>query len=1125
MLPRLTGPVSKPHLATLTLLFLTAFLPASAEAQTVVFTEDFESGFGTWMVDNGIWQIGSSPSGPPGGVAFEGTGCAGTVLAGNYPANTDSSLISPIIVLPTLANDSRIFLRAWQWFNYGSGDQGQVRISVFDPMSAQWSSFEVIRNGPFINSSVWSPFAVDLSAYEGETIRLAFSHFADGGGGPQGWYLDDLEIRVTDSPLSAMEFATSFENGWEDWWVSNGVWQNSSALTGPPGGVALDGSAAMGTVAQGNYPANTDSRLVSPAVELPPLPNPDESLHLRFWEWFNYGSGDSGRVDVAVFDAMNGTWGSWQTVRFGPSITSSVWSPRMVDVSPFAGEIVRFSFAHFADGGGGPQGWFVDDLELRIVSTLSALDFATGFENGWEDWWVGNGVWQLGSTLSGPPSGDPFAGSNAMGTVAQGNYPANTDTRIVSPPVILPTVGGTDRLDLRFWEWFNYGSGDSGRVDVSVLDPMTGTWGAWETLRNGPTITSSIWAPRAVDLTAYSGETVRISFAHFADGGGGPQGWFIDELELRVVPTLTAQDVETGFENGFEDWWVGNGIWQLSSTLSGPPGGTAFEGTTAIGTVVQGSYPANTDTRIVSPPFVLPTLGGAQDRLHLRFWEWFSYGSGDSGRVDIAVLDPMTGSWGNWETVRSGPFITSSIWAPRAVNLSAYAGETVRISFAHFADGGGGPQGWFVDDLEFRIVHPLTLSEFATGFENGWEDWWVNNGVWQRGSILSGPPGGSSFEGSSAMGTVAGGVYPANTDSRLISPAVVLPTLASPDEEMHLRFWEWFNYGSGDSGRVDVSVLDPMTGSWGPWETIRNGPFISSSVWSPCAAELTAYAGETVRISFAHFADGGGGPQGWFVDDLEIRVGAPVFTTGFESGWGDWSASNGIWGIGTTLSGPPGGDPYEGQASMGTVPSGNYPANSDSRLISPSLRLPLVTPPEQLTIQVWHWFNYGSGDSGLVQVSVQDPLDGTWSVFTSVSSAIVSSSPVWSPLTIDLTPYAGEKVRIGFLHSADGGGGPTGWYLDSLQVTGPEFLRGDVNGDDSVDIADAIGILAVLFQGQPNSCWDAMDTNDSGQATIADAIYLVSYLFTSGPAPHAPFPNCGADPTADSLGCFVFDCP
>ncbi len=87
---------------------------------------------------------------------------------------------------------------------------------------------------------------------------------------------------------------------------------------------------------------------------------------------------------------------------------------------------------------------------------------------------------------------------------------------------------------------------------------------------------------------------------------------------------------------------------------------------------------------------------------------------------------------------------------------------------------------------------------------------------------------------------------------------------------------------------------------------------------------------------------------------------------------------------------------------------------------------------------------------------------------------------------------------------------------------GVPFIRGDGNQDGAVNIADAIGILGGLFDSSipPGPCADADDSNDDGGVNIADAIYTLFFLFAQGPAPQAPHPALGSDPTPDSLDCF-----
>lgn len=82
-----------------------------------------------------------------------------------------------------------------------------------------------------------------------------------------------------------------------------------------------------------------------------------------------------------------------------------------------------------------------------------------------------------------------------------------------------------------------------------------------------------------------------------------------------------------------------------------------------------------------------------------------------------------------------------------------------------------------------------------------------------------------------------------------------------------------------------------------------------------------------------------------------------------------------------------------------------------------------------------------------------------------------------------------------------------------LPCAAPPCCNGDTNGDASIDISDAVGLLAFLFSpGAPppaaivcGSCTappcDNGDANGDGSRDIADAIGLLGYLFSQGPEP------------------------
>jgi len=94
--------------------------------------------------------------------------------------------------------------------------------------------------------------------------------------------------------------------------------------------------------------------------------------------------------------------------------------------------------------------------------------------------------------------------------------------------------------------------------------------------------------------------------------------------------------------------------------------------------------------------------------------------------------------------------------------------------------------------------------------------------------------------------------------------------------------------------------------------------------------------------------------------------------------------------------------------------------------------------------------------------------------------------------------------------------------------SGKEFVRGDANADGVVDIADAIFLLNYLFAGGDDPpCMAAADANGTREVNIADAVFLLNMLFGGGPQPPAPYPDCGPYmPRRDRLSCEVYEaCP
>ncbi|MGE3167229.1 MAG: LamG-like jellyroll fold domain-containing protein, partial [Planctomycetota bacterium] len=112
---------------------------------------------------------------------------------------------------------------------------------------------------------------------------------------------------------------------------------------------------------------------------------------------------------------------------------------------------------------------------------------------------------------------------------------------------------------------------------------------------------------------------------------------------------------------------------------------------------------------------------------------------------------------------------------------------------------------------------------------------------------------------------------------------------------------------------------------------------------------------------------------------------------------------------------------------------------------------------------------------------------------------------------VDLDPFRMQDIVIEA--DIDGDGLPDAASSVAIAstlepvVAGPTLRRADCNVDGSLNIADAIFLLGYLFSGGASpSCEDSCDANDDGQLNIADGIYVLTHLFANGAEPPAPFP-------------------
>ncbi|HEB76618.1 MAG TPA: hypothetical protein ENJ04_09725, partial [Nitrospirae bacterium] len=368
--------------------------------------------------------------------------------------------------------------------------------------------------------------------------------------------------------------------------------------------------------------------------------------------------------------------------------------------------------------------WFKDEagnvsaVASDAITKIAASKyvFFEDFEDGIGLWWASNGIWEVGVPTSGP--GEAYSDSNLVATVLDGNYPDNVNSRFVSPSIVLPDIATGEEINLRFWHWFALGGYDNAQVQVSE-ETEPGVWSGWTTIAIYTGNSGGVWTHSLVDLSTYAGKKVRVSFVLIQGDSGWPNystyvgpGWFLDDVSITVGQTVVLASGDTYFDDFtgcLNGWWVSNGIWQSGAPTAGPS--EAYSDSNLAGTVLDGNYPDNVNSALVSPTIELPSIATGAE-IHLRFWHWFALGSYDKVQVRVSE-ETESGVWSAWTTLATYSRNSGGVWTYPLVDLSTYAGKKVRVSFVLIQGDSGWPNystyvgpGWFLDDVSITFSTP-----------------------------------------------------------------------------------------------------------------------------------------------------------------------------------------------------------------------------------------------------------------------------------------------------------------------------------------------------------------------------------------------------------------------------------
>lgn len=150
--------------------------------------------------------------------------------------------------------------------------------------------------------------------------------------------------------------------------------------------------------------------------------------------------------------------------------------------------------------------------------------------------------------------------------------------------------------------------------------------------------------------------------------------------------------------------WTRTGSWAIGTPTSVGPS-TAHGGSKCAATNLSGSYGPSAKDSLISPVITLPTLGGATETLTLDFYEYFKFESGyDYGKIYVS-----TNGGSSWSLLdsRTGSQLS---WSQKVIDISSYAGRSVRFCFLLTSDGSTQYEGWYVDDITVTRTTPAPLS-------------------------------------------------------------------------------------------------------------------------------------------------------------------------------------------------------------------------------------------------------------------------------------------------------------------------------------------------------------------------------------------------------------------------------
>ena len=537
-----------------------------------LFSENFESGVGSWVLE-APWDLTTE-------AAHGGTHCLTDSPGGDYGNSVNKAAKIEI----NLSGANRPVLSFWHRYNFQQNlDYGYVQAST--DAGATWYPLFFVSGD---SATQWVKEEVDLSAYAGKEILLAFRIITDAGTTGDGWYIDDLDISENTATIEFPFFDDMETSASDGNWIPS-CWRR----------IATDGheSSHCWSTPVNNLVVANAGLVLRGTMDFSWVLNPTLSFwHHRGGAWSRvYVSGDGGHTWDLVYYTIEAIAG-WRRVQVHLSAYSGLsdvlvkfvldygdhWNiddvlvsdaPEMVALSPIPDAdttehsiTTRWSenpdsdFASYSIY----RSYSADMANAVLVATItdqptttytdSDLTFA-GTLYYYQVWVLDTeGLWSEGSNVKGAQTDlgtqvhlFPFA--DDMETDTWGNDSPWGLTSAVShsgaycwtdSPVgryenstsrSLTTaldLSGSNRPLMSFWHRYNIEDNkDYGYVEVSADGRKT-----WTPVFFASGFPGLQWIKEEIDLSEYAGKQIHLRFRIVTDATGNRDGWYIDDVEV-----------------------------------------------------------------------------------------------------------------------------------------------------------------------------------------------------------------------------------------------------------------------------------------------------------------------------------------------------------------------------------------------------------------------------------------------------------------------------------------------------------------------------------------------------------------------------------------------------------------